>query len=143
MPYTMLVFLSRKPGTTPEQFRDYYANSHMPMFRELVGPAHFPQLHVQHYIQRTASAGDGENDGGNTPRNPTTPAAVMRGAQADFDFDVVVTLTYADEAAFRANLAISQRPEVEAKIIADEERFLDRSQTRAVILGEVIQMTAE
>ncbi|TGJ83271.1 hypothetical protein E0Z10_g5481 [Xylaria hypoxylon] len=137
MTYTILVFLSRKPGTTPEQFRNYYAGSHMPWFRELVG-SHFPLHHIQRYIHRTETSA---NDG-TTQRNPSTPANVYFGSQAEFDYDVVVTLEYKDHAAFQAGIEFIQQPDIAAKIAADEERFLDRSQTRAVALGEIIEMTA-
>ncbi|KAI1128711.1 EthD domain-containing protein [Nemania abortiva] len=137
MTYSVLVFLSRKPGTTPEQFRDYYAGSHMPMFRKLAG-IHFPARHIQRYIHRTATSSDS-----NTPRNSSTPASVFLGTQADFDYDVVVTLEFKDEATFQAHLDYIQQPDIAAIIAADEERFLDRSQTRAAVLGEMIEMTAQ
>ncbi|GAP88179.1 putative inositol-3-phosphate synthase protein [Rosellinia necatrix] len=136
MTYSMLVYLSRKPGTTPEHFKDYYNNKHMPLYRQLAGP-HAPALHVQQYIDRAAGAGAGAGDGA-TPRNPSTPARVLLGGQADFDYDVVVTIDYADEAAFRAHYEFITRPDVAATIATDEERFLDRSQTRCVLLGERI-----
>ncbi|KAI0533824.1 EthD domain-containing protein [Xylaria digitata] len=137
MTYTFLAFLSRKPGTTPEEFRNYYAGSHLPWFRELVG-SHFPVRHTQQYIHRTEAS---PNDG-NTQRNPSTPATTYLGSQADFDYDVVATLEYKDEAAFQAMYKFVQEPDIAAKITADEERFLDRSQTRMVVVGETIEMTA-
>lgn len=140
MTYSLLVFLSRKPGTTPEEFRNYYANSHLHLFRRLVGPEHFPKLHTQRYIHRTAATGDDKN---NTPRNPTTPAVVFAGSQADFDYDVVVTLEYKDEAAWKAACEVFAKPEIADVIAADEEKFLDRSQTRVVALGEIIEMTPQ
>ncbi|KAI1119241.1 EthD domain-containing protein [Nemania sp. NC0429] len=138
MTYSLLVFLSRKPGTTPQEFRDYYTNSHMPMFRQLVG-SHVPARHIQRYVHRTTASGDV----GNTQRNPSTPASVYVGTQADFDYDVVVTIDFKDEAAFRAHYEFVQRPEIAATIAADEERFLDRTQTRAAVLGETIEVAGE
>ncbi|KAI8945435.1 EthD domain-containing protein [Xylaria longipes] len=137
MTYTYLVFLSRKPGTTPEEFKNYYSGSHLPWFRELVG-SRFPIRHIQQYIHRAeASANDG-----NTQRNPSTPATVYLGIQADFDYDVVATLEYKDEAAFQELIEFVQQPDIAAKIAADEENFLDRSQTRVVVVGETIELTA-
>ncbi|KAI0424712.1 EthD domain-containing protein [Xylaria sp. FL1042] len=135
MTYSILVFLSRKPGTTPEQFKNYYAGSHMPMFRELVGHR-FPVRHIQRYIHRTETSADGA-----TQRNPSTPASVLLGSQADFDFDVAVTIEFKDAAAAREQFEFVRQPDIEAIITADEEKFLDRSQTRVVVLGETIEMT--
>ncbi|KAI3319698.1 EthD domain-containing protein [Xylariaceae sp. AK1471] len=136
MTYSILVFLSRKAGTTPKQFQDYYAGSHMPMFRELAG-SHFPILHTQRYIHRTDASGDG-----NTQRNSSTPASVFAGRQADFDFDVVVDLKFQDAAAFEAFMQHIHQPEIWSKVVADEEKFLDRNQTRVALLGDIIEMTA-
>ncbi|KAI1164593.1 EthD domain-containing protein [Nemania serpens] len=137
MTYSLLVFLSRKPGTTPEEFRNYYAGSHLPMYRQLVG-SHFPVRHTQRYVHRTAASGDG-----NTQRNPSTPASVFLGTQADFDYDVVVTIEFKDAAAFQAFYEYVQQPEIVATVDADEEKFLDRTQTRVAVLGETIVMTAQ
>ncbi|KAJ2997229.1 hypothetical protein NUW58_g714 [Xylaria curta] len=134
MTYSLLVFLSRKPGTTPEQFRKYYADSHLPMVRQLTG-SHFPILHTQRYVHRTETSGDG-----NTQRNPSTPATIFLGKQSDFDYDVVVTLEFKDAAAFNAHYEYVQQPDIAAKIVADEERFLDRSQTLTAVLGDIIEM---
>ncbi|KAI1282688.1 EthD domain-containing protein [Xylaria sp. FL0933] len=135
MTYTILIFLSRKPGTTPEQFKNYYAHSHMPMYRELVGHR-FPIRHIQRYVHRTETSVDGA-----TQRNSSTPASVLLGSQADFDYDVVVTSEFKDEAAFQEQCEFVWRPDIAAIITADEEKFLDRTQTRVVVLGETIEMT--
>ncbi|KAJ8107499.1 hypothetical protein ONZ43_g6714 [Nemania bipapillata] len=136
MTYSILCYLSRKAGTTPEQFKDYYTGSHLPLYRRLAAP-YLPARHTQLYIHRTTAAGEG-----NTPRNPSTPASVFFGAQADFDFDVIVTLEFKDYAAFQAHHEFLQQPDIQAQIAEDEERFLDRSQTRAVRLGEIIETRA-
>ncbi|KAI8948532.1 EthD domain-containing protein [Xylaria longipes] len=136
MPYFIMGFLTRKSGVTPEQFRDYYTGSHLPMFRQLVG-SHFPVRHTSRYIHRTESSSNS-----NTRRNRSTPASVLVGNQSDFDYDVIVILEFKDGAAFQAHCDFVQQREVLAKITEDEKRFLDRSQTRTVVLGEIIEMTA-
>ncbi|KAI0468474.1 EthD domain-containing protein [Xylaria cf. heliscus] len=132
-----MAFLTRKNGVTPEQFRDYYTGSHLPMIRQLVGSSHFPVRHTSRYIHRTECASYL-----NTRRNPTTPATVLVGHQIDFDYDVIVILEFKDVAAFEEHCDFVRKPEIMAKIENDEKRFLDRSQTRTVVLGEVIEMTA-
>ncbi|KAI2640933.1 EthD domain-containing protein [Xylaria nigripes] len=136
MTFILLAFLSRKQGTTPEEFKAYYTKSHLPMFRELAGPL-VPLKHKQHYIYRTKT----ENSNNTTPRNPHTPATVFRGTQADFDYDVMVTLEFKDAEAFQRHLDFVQKPEIAAKIAEDEERFLDRSRTITAVVGDVIETT--
>ncbi|KAI1752692.1 EthD domain-containing protein [Xylaria castorea] len=137
MPYFIMTFLTRKSGVTPEQFRDYYTGSHLPMFRQLVG-SHFPVRHTQRYIHRTEARGDSKN----TRRNRSTPASILVGDQSDFDYDVIATMEFKDAATFKAHHDFVQQRDILSKITDDEKRFLDRSQTRAVVLGEIIEMTA-
>ncbi|KAI1430773.1 EthD domain-containing protein [Xylaria sp. CBS 124048] len=144
MTYKVLVLLSRKPDTTPEAFKSYYNDHHLPMYRSLVGDL-FPLLHTQRYIHRTASSSSMTTtpSEGTTTRNPTTPATLLRGTQSDVDFDVEVTLEFKDAQAWQAQLDLLQRPDINAMIVADEERFLDRGKTVAVLLGEVIELRAK
>ncbi|KAI1084673.1 EthD domain-containing protein [Whalleya microplaca] len=129
MTYSILVFVYRKPGTTPEQFKAHYEGSHVPLVRELAG-AHFPLSHTRHYIHRS----DGQAEG--TERNAFTPASVLIGSQGDFDYDAFVELTFEDATAFQAFFSVLQQPDNAAKIAADEEQFLDRSHMPVVVLGE-------
>ncbi|KAI8624250.1 EthD domain-containing protein [Xylariaceae sp. FL1651] len=137
MTYSILVFLYRKLGTTPQQFKAYYNDSHLPFFRELAGP-HNPVLHTQRYIHRSEIQAEG-----NTDRNPLTPATVFLGSQADFDYDVVVDVKFKDAMAFQEFHKHMQQPEIAARIAADEEHFLDRTQTRVAVLGETIEIVGE
>ncbi|KAI1815211.1 EthD domain-containing protein [Poronia punctata] len=160
MPYTTLVYLSRKPGMTPDAFAQYYTHSHLQLIRQLSGPA-FPRLHTQHYIKRHSSSipaaksaidasgyastmssdtDTASNENANTARNANTPAVVLLGSQAEFDYDCVATLQYDSEDAFKAFYETIQKPENWSRIIEDEENFLDRSQTRVVVLGDVVEL---
>ncbi|KAI0116375.1 EthD domain-containing protein [Nemania sp. FL0031] len=132
MPYTGLVFASRKPGTTPEQFKTHYENSHIPLLRGIAGAA-FPLSHTRRYLHRSDI-----KSVANTVRNPDSPATVILGKQDDFDYDVVAELTFEDEAAFKTYFGLMRQPENAAKITADEDKFLDKTELRAVILGDTI-----
>ncbi|OTA92589.1 hypothetical protein M434DRAFT_396357 [Hypoxylon sp. CO27-5] len=117
MTFSILFLASRKAGTTPEVFKAHYENTHIPLLKQVAG-ASFPQSHTRHYIHRA----EGQ-------------AHVLLGTQGDFDYDVVVELTFADQEAFKAYTAATHSGENGAKISADEDSFLDRSKSRAVILG--------
>lgn len=129
MPYTILIFAYRKPGTTPEQFRAHYENTHVPLIRELAGE-HFPVSHTRRYVQRAPGEGEG------TERNADYPATVLLGSQADFDYDAFAELAFSDATHFQAFFGLTQQPENAARIAADEEHFLDRSKMPVVVLGE-------
>ncbi|KAI1213213.1 EthD domain-containing protein [Annulohypoxylon truncatum] len=129
MTYSILVFVYRKPGTTPEQFKAHYEGSHVPLIRELAG-AHFPLSHTRRYIHRSEGQGEG------TTRNATTPASVLIGRQEDFDYDAFAELIFDDATAFQNFFAVMQQPDIAAKMAADEEHFIDRSRLSVVVLGE-------
>ena len=123
MPYTLLLFTTRLPGTTPAAFRTHYESTHIPLLKSLAG-AHFPRSHTRHYISRSDSA----------PHD----AAVLIGTQADFDYDCFAKLVFDGEAGFQAfNGATIGNESAMAKIKEDEAKFLDVARTRAVVVGAV------
>jgi hypothetical protein len=64
-----------------------------------------------------------------TERNANSPASVLMGTQADFEYDALAELTFPDVGAFQKFFSIAQQPENAARITADEEKFLDRSKS--------------
>ncbi|KAI0424466.1 EthD domain-containing protein [Xylaria sp. FL1042] len=133
MPYSVLIFAYRKPGTTPNQFKAHYEGVHVPLIRDLAG-ASFPLSHTRRYLHRSENQTDG-----NTARNPSTPATVLLGTQDDFDYDAITELTFEDAAAFQTFFGLMQQPEIAAKIAADEETFLDRTRMPVVVLGDTTE----
>ncbi|KAI1262261.1 EthD domain-containing protein [Xylariaceae sp. FL1019] len=130
MVYSILIFAYRKIGTTPEQFRSHYEESHVPLIRKLTG-ASFPISHTRHYIHRTERQADD-----NTSRNSNTPATVVIGTQEEFDYDAFAELSFEDEAAFQTFFALTQQPDNAAQIAEDEQKFLDRARMTVVLAGE-------
>ncbi|KAI2619287.1 EthD domain-containing protein [Hypoxylon sp. NC1633] len=130
MTYTVVVFVTRKPGLTPQQFKEHYDNVHIPLIRGIAGPL-FPLSHTRRYISRSQSDAQGTN----TTRNATTPAHVILGSQADFDYDAIVEMVFPDEKAFQDFFKHVHGPEHGSTVIADEERFIDRAELRVAILG--------
>ncbi|KAI0468964.1 hypothetical protein F4859DRAFT_524123 [Xylaria cf. heliscus] len=108
MPYRVLIFAYRKPGTTPGQFKTHYERNHIPL-NQFVG---------------------------NTARNPSTPATVLIGTQDYFDYDAFTELIFENEAAFQSLFRLMQRPGNAERIVADEEKFLDRTRMPVVVLGD-------
>jgi hypothetical protein len=64
---------------------------------------------------------------------------MLRGAQADADFDAFAELGFADQAAFERFVARVQSPEVAAEIKADEEGFFETERVTIVMVGEVCE----
>lgn len=137
MSYKILYFAYRKPGTTPADFRAHYEEKHMPKIKQMTGQ-HFPLSHVRRYIHRTLADPASTNNDGASERNPHTPATVLSGTQAEFDYDAIVEMTFEDEDAFKAFCGILQIPENAKWVAEDEETFLDRQkQPPVVVLGDI------
>jgi hypothetical protein len=105
-------FLSKKEGMAIQAFIDYYEKHHVPLICRLA-PA--PDVYKRNYLSR----GDELN----------------RGDDA-IDFDVVTELVFRDRAAYLAWRAELSKPGSGEQVVADEEKFLDRSRTRACMIDE-------
>ncbi|KAB8256545.1 EthD domain-containing protein [Aspergillus pseudonomiae] len=130
MVYKALLYVTRKSGTTPAEFRAHYETVHIPLIQKLTG-ADFPLSHRRVYPARPVPGEDN-----------SFPATVLIGAQEDFTFDVVVEVTFRDEAACKVFTARRQEPGTKELVDADEEKFLDPTKFKAVVLGEVQETTS-
>ena len=101
-------FLTKREGMETQAFGDHYEQHHVPLVLSL---APTPIVYKRNYLVR----GDEFN------REEDT-----------IDFDVMTELVFHDRAGF---VEWVERLSVEA-IGTDEERFLDRSRTRAYVIDE-------
>jgi hypothetical protein len=104
----VFAFLTKREGLETRAFIDYYENHHVPLVLSL---APRPPVYKRNYVVR----GD--------DLNREDPA---------IDFDVVTELVFPDRPAYAAWL---EKLAVE-EIGVDEERFLNRSRTRAYVIEE-------
>jgi hypothetical protein len=104
----VFAFLTKRKDLETEAFIDHYENHHVPLVLSL---APRPPVYKRNYVVR----GD--------ELNREDPA---------IDFDVVTELVFPDRPAFAAWM---EKLSVE-EIGVDEERFLNRSRTRAYVIEE-------
>ncbi|KAK4175368.1 EthD domain-containing protein [Triangularia setosa] len=116
-PYSIIIFVNRKSNISPEQFKDHWENTHVPLLQSLAGPR-FPLSHIRHYLARDSA-------------NSTYPLNLLVGKPQDINFDAFAVVTFASEEAFRDFIPTMSLPEV----AEDEDRFTDREKMRAVVLG--------
>ena len=133
MPFSVLIFVYRKPGLSPTAFKSHYETSHVPLIKSIAGPL-FPNSHTRHYIQRTESNDSSSVEAG--ADNTKYPAAVLVGNQADVEYDAYAELTFDDEAAFQTFFTHMYQPEAAEKIAQDEELFLNREKMTVVVVGD-------
>ncbi len=108
----MMVFLTRKPGTSLEQFKRHYETVHAPGAIE-----HIPALARADYRRNFIE------------RSPTDSAPRP-------EFDVITEITFADDADYDAFRRSLEDPAVQAWIAQDEARFSDRALTRSYTVTE-------
>ncbi len=100
----LIMMFRRKPGTAPEQFREYYEKSHAPLAMRLMP---YFQSYQRNFVRHDLS--------------------YRPGLGAEIDFDVVTELTFASRADYDAMVAVLSDPALHQQIVADEENFMDRS----------------
>lgn len=125
MPFTVSLFVCRKPGLTPKQFRDYWEDVHFPFVKSLVGD-HMAHTIEKHYLAQT------EDESG-----AYSPSMVM-GSPSGLDFDAYAILTFEDRAAFDRLIGSLSDPEIGQKIQEDEDKFIDRAKSRLVVESETV-----
>ncbi len=107
-----IVLLTRKPGTSLEQFRRHYETVHAPGAIERI-----PALGRADY-RRNFIVGDS-----------TDPLSRP-------DFDVITEISFADDDDYDAFRRSLEDPAVQAWIAEDEARFSDRALTRSYTVTE-------
>jgi hypothetical protein len=168
MSYNVLMQLYRKEGTNPEQFKTYYETIHVPIIQRLSGDL-FPTLHSRHYIgyvpQATSTASkshpapdteadttDGGGDervkaavkllSGSASAGDSVPM-VVQGQPHDFGWDVCTVLRFGSQQHFQAFMGVLMNAENARVLAEDEEKFMDRSKFKCVILGETLKTVNE
>jgi len=106
--FKVFAYLTRRQGTTREEFIDYYENHHVPLVLSL---ASMPRVYKRNYVVRAKVA---------DPRSP------------DIDFDVVTEMAWDDRAGFEEWMALPGVP----AIAEDEAKFQDRSKTRVHLVDD-------
>ncbi len=105
----VLAFLTKRKGLETQELIDYYENHHVPFVLRLVSAT--PLVYKRNYL---------------------VPGDEFNREDEAIDFDVITELVFSDRTGF---VKWIEELSVEA-IAADEERFLDRSRTRAYVIEE-------
>jgi uncharacterized protein (TIGR02118 family) len=101
-----LIFLfKRKPGTTLQQFRDYYEQRHAPFAVKLLP---YFKSYTRNYIRHDQDY---------------RPSGIGR----PVEFDVVTELTFESAGDYERMRQALTDPAIHGQIVRDEENFMDRS----------------
>lgn len=94
----------RRPGMSVEEFREYYETHH-----RAIGEKYL-KGNVERYIRRYLDS----------------PPTQRPGAAAEPEYDVILEIWYADQAAYDATRKALSDPDVRKEITEDEEKLFDR-----------------
>jgi len=117
-PVKVLCFLKRKPGSTHQQFMDYYENNHAPLITRL--------LPFYHGYRRNFLR----------PSQNYDTRHLDNKIEAEPDFDVVTELTFETQKAYQKMVDALNDPAISAEITADESKFMDRTKMAVYIVDE-------
>lgn len=112
----ILVFNKRKDGVSMEEYRHHYETVHAPLAHSL-----FPTVKTyrRNYVDHDSTARADTRKGVST---------------ADVEFDSVAEVFFDNWEDFEAFRDRSAEPDVRAQVLADEEKFLDPSASKRVVV---------
>ena len=117
----VVTLINRKPGLSLDQFIDYYENTHVPLVNFLMPfMVDYRRSYVREmllYVRETALAAAAANP---------------------LDFDVMTEAWFANRDCFDSFMAALSEPVANARVVADEEKFMDRSRLRVFLVEEHI-----
>ncbi len=110
--YKILLFMTRKPGMSTQDFRHYYETRHAPLAERY---SQGVRRYIRRYIDRHPHPETGE-----WPDGP----------------DVITELWFDDEKTYRGTLAYITTSLMPEEIVADEHNLFDRSAFRIATVVE-------
>lgn len=114
-PFTILLFCHRLPTISPEDFRNYCEEKHVPYVKSLLGSDH-PLTHTRYYTNKDSG--------------------YLIGSPSATDADLIAVITFENKEMMEQSMRVRNADGVRELIHADEDKFMDRSKVQVVVLGE-------
>lgn len=126
-PVKTMLMLTRRPGMTPEAFREAYEGRHSRLALRLFG--HLWVAYRRSYLGPTSRFSDESG----TPAN-------AGGAATEAPFDAITEIVYRDRAALEESNRIAALPENQRLLAEDEASMFDRDRCFAAVVEEVEEL---
>lgn len=124
----LIFMLKRKPGITPEAFREHYESSHVKLAYKYIG--HLLQKYVRNYPQQAVL-------------NPSNQAEGAAAPAAGFDYDVITEMYLTNHEAVQEMSRIFNDPKINPILVEDELKFLNREATLMLVCDQVDTGTSQ
>jgi hypothetical protein len=111
--YKILLLMKRKPGTTMDQFRDYYENNHVPLCAPYMAGI---DRYFRRYLEPQPHAESGTNE--------------------ELPYDVITEMWFGNEDAYRQTLAYITTTVMPDEVVQDELKFFHRPTMRIATVVE-------
>lgn len=133
MAVIMHLQVCRKPGTTPEEFRQHYENKHISLMRKISGDL-FPVSHIRRYLNRRPTERPGQE----------TPDSLLVGSPDSFAFDAIAEITYRDMEHFQLHSALLQNDDNAPVVQDDCDKFMNTALSAIVLFydSDVVETIA-
>jgi uncharacterized protein (TIGR02118 family) len=105
--YKILLLMKRKPGTTMEQFRDYYENNHVPLCAPYMSGI---DRYFRRYLEPQPHAESGTNE--------------------ELPYDVITEMWFENEDNFKQTLGYITTTVMPDEVVQDELKFFHRPTMR-------------
>lgn len=125
-----VAFIKRRPDLTFDEFVEYYEANHKVIGERVL---HNARHYMRRYIRPVWHSDIDESDA--ETYRLVKPAQATEG-HAPAEYDVITEIWYDDRQTLDAEFATMAEPDTLAFIIADEEKFMDRSATRSYIVEQ-------
>jgi hypothetical protein len=114
----VVYLFKRRASMTPDEFRDYYENTHLRLFDSILnGPdiGNYISRHVRRYL---------------------TPISDRMSGTTRPGFDGILEIWFKTKEAYEAYCKGPIEPQFRKAVTDDEERFLDREHTQCYVVDE-------
>lgn len=111
--FKVVMLMKRRPGMTPEAFKDYYETTHARIGERVLPTA-------ERYFRRFL-----------TPLGPPAEGPVLEPVA-----DVITEIWFKDRATYEATMLKLAEPATVAEIVADERNLFDRTSIRIYAVDE-------
>ncbi|KAG9195393.1 hypothetical protein G6011_00514 [Alternaria panax] len=136
MPISFIYFYLRRPDVTPEHFRSYMEETHVPLIKEVFEMHPLQSLRLRYIVRVKTGAGDrlGAVTSSRGRADPDAPV-VLIGSPKDVDWDAMGEMVFRDELHVQQCLAVMNGPGGQ-RIKEDEETIAITEKTRVILMGE-------
>ncbi|KAH5011363.1 hypothetical protein HBI75_202180 [Parastagonospora nodorum] len=135
MATSVIVQYTRAPETSPEEFKRYMEENHIPLMREALG-IHFPASFPRRYLARVES---GAGDRLGLPRHSDGAAPVcLVGTPGEINFDMWGEMIFRDELHMQQCL-VAMNSDAGQLVKDDEENFTASHLLKVILVGDRIE----